>query len=331
MARSKEELLAKLSECVLEMEEDEVVEVAQEYIDAGYPAFDGIMEGLVDGMNKGCAVYDDNGNKIKDYLSFDETPYGAYGRDHMRLDEYKGAPVTSVFHRTHYKWTDGTHFINGTLNSDGTIYAPDKYYQNVSPRYYELEDKVVTNEETGEVSTVKEKVYYVRHYTGNLFAFFYAKYVGKVHKENTATRYKGEADMYTMFPNDNYDDWEPWNLSSSRNHRMYHIKTTAYSPTYILGWPEMENNDGKFYTAEGEDNARMVSPSFMIASQLGTTTVPQNRDHYTVPLADGMYTFAHRQCEQYAEAYYTDINGDGTYTAGVDSVHGLAFANKSRD
>lgn len=40
MAKSKEELLEKLSECVLEMEEEEVVDVAEEYIAAGYPAFD---------------------------------------------------------------------------------------------------------------------------------------------------------------------------------------------------------------------------------------------------------------------------------------------------
>jgi hypothetical protein len=58
MARTKEELLAKLSECVVEMEEEEAVEVAQEYINAGYLAFDGIMEGLVDGMNKASDLYD---------------------------------------------------------------------------------------------------------------------------------------------------------------------------------------------------------------------------------------------------------------------------------
>ena len=47
---SKEELLKRLSDGVVEMEEDDVAEAAQEYLDAGYPAFDGIMEGLVDGM-----------------------------------------------------------------------------------------------------------------------------------------------------------------------------------------------------------------------------------------------------------------------------------------
>lgn len=50
MAASKEELLKRLSDGVLEMEEDDVEEAAKEYLEAGYPAFDGIMEGLVDGM-----------------------------------------------------------------------------------------------------------------------------------------------------------------------------------------------------------------------------------------------------------------------------------------
>ena len=69
MGKSKEELLAKLSECVVEMEEDEVVEVAQEYIDGGYPAFDGIMDGLVDGMNKVSDLYDAEEYLNRSYLS----------------------------------------------------------------------------------------------------------------------------------------------------------------------------------------------------------------------------------------------------------------------
>ena len=48
----KEELLKRLSDGVVEMEEDDVEEAAKEYLEAGYPAFDGIMEGLVDGMNR---------------------------------------------------------------------------------------------------------------------------------------------------------------------------------------------------------------------------------------------------------------------------------------
>ena len=59
MAKSKEELLEKLSECVVEMEDEEVVDVATEYVESGYPALDGIMEGLVDGMNKASDLYDE--------------------------------------------------------------------------------------------------------------------------------------------------------------------------------------------------------------------------------------------------------------------------------
>ena len=75
MARSKEELLAKLSECVVEMEEDEVVDVAKEYIEAGYPAFDGIMDGLVDGMNKASDLYDAEEYFVTDVLLCSDAMY----------------------------------------------------------------------------------------------------------------------------------------------------------------------------------------------------------------------------------------------------------------
>ena len=46
MEKLKEELLKRLSDGVVEMEEDDVEEAAKEYLEAGFPAFDGIMEGL---------------------------------------------------------------------------------------------------------------------------------------------------------------------------------------------------------------------------------------------------------------------------------------------
>lgn len=75
MSKTKEELLAKLSECVVEMEEEEVVEVAKEYIEAGYPAFDGIMEGLVDGMNKASDLYDAEEYFVTDVLLCSDAMY----------------------------------------------------------------------------------------------------------------------------------------------------------------------------------------------------------------------------------------------------------------
>ncbi|MGN1266901.1 MAG: corrinoid protein [Dorea sp.] len=97
MARSKEELLAKLSECVVEMEEDEVVEVAQEYIDAGYPAFDGIMEGLVDGMNKASDLYDAEEYFVTDVLLCSDAMYAGLDilKPHLPVEE-EGAAKPKV-------------------------------------------------------------------------------------------------------------------------------------------------------------------------------------------------------------------------------------------
>lgn len=75
MARSKEELLKLMSDAVLEMEEDDVVDYAQEYLDAGYPAFDGIMEGLIDGMNKASDLYDEEEYFVTDILLCSDALY----------------------------------------------------------------------------------------------------------------------------------------------------------------------------------------------------------------------------------------------------------------
>lgn len=89
MAESKERLLAKLSECVVEMEEEDIVDVAQEYIDAGYPAFDGIMEGLVDGMNKVSELYDAEEYFVTDVLLCSDAMYAGLGvlRPHLSAEE----------------------------------------------------------------------------------------------------------------------------------------------------------------------------------------------------------------------------------------------------
>lgn len=75
MARSKEELFKLMSDAVLEMEEDDVVDYAQEYLDAGYPAFDGIMEGLIDGMNKASDLYDEEEYFVTDILLCSDALY----------------------------------------------------------------------------------------------------------------------------------------------------------------------------------------------------------------------------------------------------------------
>lgn len=75
MAISKEELLQRLSDCVLEMEDEDVVDVAEEYVNAGYDALDGIMDGLVDGMNKASDLYDQEEYFVTDLLLCSDAMY----------------------------------------------------------------------------------------------------------------------------------------------------------------------------------------------------------------------------------------------------------------
>lgn len=93
MAKSKEELLEKLSECVVEMEDEEVVDVAQEYLDAGYPAFDGIMDGLVDGMNKASDLYDAEEYFVTDVLLCSDAMYAGLDVLRPHLPEEDGSDV----------------------------------------------------------------------------------------------------------------------------------------------------------------------------------------------------------------------------------------------
>ena len=98
MAKSKEELLEKLSECVVEMEDEEVVDVADEYIESGYPALDGIMEGLVDGMNKASDLYDEEEYFVTDLLLCSDAMYSGIDilKPHLPVEENKGEKIKIV-------------------------------------------------------------------------------------------------------------------------------------------------------------------------------------------------------------------------------------------
>lgn len=75
MSALKEELLKKLSDNVVNMEEEAVIEACNEYLEAGYPAFDGIMDGLVDGMNRASQLYEDEEYFVTDVLLCSDAMY----------------------------------------------------------------------------------------------------------------------------------------------------------------------------------------------------------------------------------------------------------------
>lgn len=91
----KKELIDKLAECVVEMDEDEVVKVAKTYIGEGYSAFDGIYEGLLVGMNKASDLFDAEEYFVTDILLCSDTMYA--GLDILR----PYLPVTSIDEKGH--------------------------------------------------------------------------------------------------------------------------------------------------------------------------------------------------------------------------------------
>ncbi|WP_425538846.1 corrinoid protein [Microaceticoccus formicicus] len=96
--RSKEELLNLLDECVVEMEDEEVVNIAKEYIEAGYSAYDGIMDGLVSGMNKASDLYDQEEYFITDILLCSDAMYAGLDilRPHLDEGEVEGDKAVAV-------------------------------------------------------------------------------------------------------------------------------------------------------------------------------------------------------------------------------------------
>ena len=80
-------------------------------------------------------------------------------------------------------------------------------------------------------------------------------------------------------------------ISSLNNPRMYHVYVTATSALYTVAIPKRDANG---YTESTLANSNLVSPSFMIASQLGATLSPSNK------------TTAETHCAEYVE-----VNIDG--------------------
>ena len=82
MAASKKELINKLYTCVVDMDDENIASVCKEYLEAGYSAYDGIMDGLVAGMNKASELYDEEEYFVTDVLLCSDALYA--GLDVLR-------------------------------------------------------------------------------------------------------------------------------------------------------------------------------------------------------------------------------------------------------
>lgn len=145
---------------------------------------------------------------------------------------------------------------------------------------------------------------------------FGSKVVKSVNDDGTSLAYKfvwedgdnGQPE-YTLPSWDGAPEDKPYfnsrQNSGKTNARMYHVHITSASGSYVLGYPKMDS-DG--YTAKGEDNAKVVSPSFMIASQLGNSTPPATENE------------AREHCEKYVEVTNIPFDEKGNLDYASDEI-----------
>ena len=139
-------------------------------------------------------------------------------------------------------------------------------------------------------------------YSNNVGRGFWSSKVATMdYDETSSDRYKGRSRIQ-------YYSWGSSNLAPQLgsstddpgNARMYHIRITATSADYSLGLPRMVSDGVQNYTADGDDNAKLVSPSFMTASRLGKVDI-QNYGSNNLTNNERRYAMARDHCANYVE------------------------------
>lgn len=93
---AKEELLQRLSDCVLEMEDEEVVDVVKEYIEAGYDAQEGMLSGLVDGMKRASALYEEGEYFVPELIICSDAMYAGIEELQKYLPDTAGSSAGKI-------------------------------------------------------------------------------------------------------------------------------------------------------------------------------------------------------------------------------------------
>lgn len=87
----KEKLLQEMARCVLEMEDEAVVDVTQAYVDNHFDAYEGITEGLSKGMEKAGQLYEEEEYFVPELLICSDAMYNGLDilKPHLKRDSTK--------------------------------------------------------------------------------------------------------------------------------------------------------------------------------------------------------------------------------------------------
>lgn len=114
----------------------------------------------------------------------------------------------------------------------------------------------------------------------------------KVYRDNSIYEYEYDREKryVGIWPSGHweYGDWTVETHSrqdSNPNNNMYFVRITRTSSEYTLATPALDENG---YTDSSNENNQLVSPAFMIASQLGTVSIQS-------------FSSAQTHCREYAE------------------------------
>lgn len=118
--------------------------------------------------------------------------------------------------------------------------------------------------------------------------YLFASKVAKQNGDGTSKIYYYKWELSGWWWNQTVSLNDDTQVSGLDNGRMYQVKLASSSSSYSVGIPKM---DSRGWTDSGEDNRKLVSPSFMIASQLGATFAPSTTEQ------------AASHCANYVETY----------------------------
>ena len=204
--------------------------------------------------------------------------------------------------------------------------GPKQYLPNLYDRYEPHEALAKFLKDNGTYG------WFRKHYTGNMVEVFASKVVQRICREDMIIndrgwqRTTGQADIFYTFPTETESGWKfgyrniLYNVDTKKwvNPRIYHIKTKNVNNEYNIGFPSIDVETG--YVEENKVNEKLVSPSFMVASQLGATEMPTEDDEcYANPTLELIYDIAKEHCKQYVEVTFIDKNGDGIPDEGEEA------------